>query len=267
MIGLMMDLSVRLVIGVTMATTAAIGLLACAGSTSSPVVVKVDGTPVTRATLSHWMSVIVAGDNLEHVGHPAPPRLVSDPPNKRACGAAIASIGPAKDAMGESKRVELQCHQLYEGIKEQTLSFLIQGVWTAREASDLGIEVSERDVEQRLAKTRAEGYPTDAAFEVFLRNSGLALSDERALIRRDLLAERLEAYRRRLLSRRARGRVALERALLGAYAQSRKRWSARTRCSATYAVPECGGSHPTATTPSPAVVLEQIAASRSSERG
>jgi hypothetical protein len=257
----------RLVVGVMMVTTAVLGLLACGGNESSVVVARVDGTPITRETVSHWMSVIAAGDNLEHVGRPAPRRLVSDPPDYRACAVAIHSIGPAKDAKGERKQIKLQCHQLYQGIKEQTLSFLIQGTWTAKEDSELGVEVTGREVERRLSKTRAERFRTDAAFRAFLRNSGLTLSDERALIRRGLQAERLEARRRQGLSRRVKGREALERALLDAYAESRKKWSTRTHCSDGYVVPECDGRQPAAATPSPAVVLEQIAASRRSVRG
>jgi hypothetical protein len=257
----------RLLVGAVMVTTAVLGLPACGGSESSVVVARVDGTPITRETVSHWMSVIAAGDNLEHVGRPAPRRLVSDPPDYHACAVAIHSIGPAKEAKGERKQIKLQCHQLYLGIKEQTLSFLIQGTWTAKEGSQLGVAVTEREVEQRLSKTRAERFPTDAAFRAFLRNSGLTLSDERALIRRSLEAERLEAHRRQALSGTGKGREALERALVEAYAESRKKWSTRTRCSDGYVAPECGGRQPTAVTPSPAVVLEQIAASRRSVRG
>jgi hypothetical protein len=248
--------------------TLVLGLLACGGSDPPAVVARVDGTPITRETLSRWMSVIVAGDSIEHVGRRAPNRLVADPPDYRACESAIESLGPAKDARGEHMRNELQCRRLYDGVKQQTLSFLIEGMWNARESSELGIEVSGREVGQRLAKTRAERYPTAAAFKAFLGSRGLTLSDERWMITMSLQAERLEAHRRHVLSRKLRGE-ALQRALLEAYAESRKKWSARTRCTAGYFVPQCRGRQPTAGTASssPAIVLEQIAASRRSKRG
>jgi hypothetical protein len=122
--------------------------------------------------------------------------------------------------------------------------------------------VSSREVERSLAKTKAE-YATDASFEAFLANNGRTLADERFLIRRGLLAERLEAQRRRVLGRTVKGKEALGLALLESYAESLKKWAAHTVCSPGYVIRECSGYKETeAAKPSPAVVLEQIAASR-----
>jgi hypothetical protein len=229
----------------------------------SVAVIKVDGSPITRATFSHWMSVLVAGDNLEHVGHRAPKGLVSDPPNYRACKAAVESIGPPTGALAAPlDSIGLQCRQLYEGVKEQTAGFLIQALWSAKEAARSGVVVSGREVERGLAGAMAE-YETRASFEAFLADNGRTLADERFLIRQSLLAERLEAQRRRVLGRTVKGKEALGRALLESYAESIKERSAHTECGRGYVVRECSTYRQTrAAEPSPAVVLEQIAASR-----
>jgi hypothetical protein len=244
----------------------ALWIAACGSSEPGSVaVIKVDGSPITRATFSHWMSVLVAGDNLEHVGHRAPKGLVSDPPDYRACKAAVESIGPPKGALAaplDSKRIGLQCRQLYEGVKEQTAGFLIQALWSAKEAARSGVVVSGREVEQGLAGAKAE-YETRASFEAFLADNGRTVADERFLIRQSLLAERLEAQRRRVLGRTVKGKEALGRALLESYAESIKKRSARTECSRGYVIRECSTYRQTGSAePSPAVVLEQIAASR-----
>lgn len=236
---------------------------------ASVTVIEVDGSPITRATLSHWMSVIAAGDNFEHVGRPAPRGLVSDPPDYRACKAAIESIGPPKEALAarlEEKRVELQCRQLYEGVKEQAVSFLIQTMWTAKEARRLGVEVSGREVEQSLAKTKAE-YKTGKSFRAFLASNGRTMADERFLLRRNLQAQRLEAQRRRVLSKTIKDKAALGRALVTDYVKAIRMRSAHTKCSPDYVVQECSTYNrpPSVETPSPAVLVEQIAASRRAE--
>ena len=228
--------------------------------------VEVDGSPITRATLSHWMAVIVGGDNLEHVGRPAPRGLVSDPPDYRACKAAIESIGPPKEAVAarlDAKHVRLQCRQLYEGVKEQAVSFLIQTMWTAREARRLGVEVSSSEVEQSLAKTKAE-YKTGKSFRAFLASNGRTLADERFLLRRNLQVQRLEAQRRRVLSKTIKDKAALARALVADYVKATKMRTAHTECSPGYVVQECSGYSrlPSVEMPSPAVLVEQIAASR-----
>lgn len=233
---------------------------------ASVTVIKVDGSPITRATLSHWMSVIAAGDNFEHVGRPAPRGLVSDPPDYRACKAAIESIGPPKEALAarlEERRIGLQCRQLYEAVKEQAVSFLIQTMWTAKEARRLGVEVSGREVELSLAKTKAE-YKTGKSFRAFLASNGRTMADERFLLRRNLQAQQLEARRRRVLSKTVKDKAALGHALVADYLKAIGMRTAHTKCSPGYVVQECSTySHPPSVeTPSPAVLVEQIAASR-----
>jgi hypothetical protein len=257
--------------GTTTILFVTLGILACGSSDpGNAAVIKINGTPITREILSHWMSVIVAGDNLEHVGRRAPRGLVSDPPDYRACKTAIELIGPPKEALAAtlgSKRTGLQCRQLYEGIKQQTASFLIQAMWNAMEGAKLGVRVSGHEVERQLAKTKAE-YKTGVAFEKFLADHGRTLADERFLIRQSLQAERLEAQRRRVLSKTVKGGEPLGRALLEGYAESMKKWSARTHCSPGYVIQQCSTyRQPTAAMPSPAVVLEQIAASRRTKAG
>jgi hypothetical protein len=250
----------------TFMALAAVAVLACARTGGPVVVARVDGTPITRATLSHWMAVIVAGDNLEHVGRRAPGGLVSDPPDQRACRSAIESMGQPKEqgrASREEKRLAMQCHELHAGVAQQTLSFLIHGMWSAKESAQLGIVVGDREVQQRLEKVKAEHYPTNAAFEKFLSDSGLTLSDERLLIRQSLQMERLEVWHRHSLSGKVSGGEALERALIEGDAQRLQMWSKRTRCSPGYDVQECTGFKALnrSVTP-PALLLEQIAAAR-----
>jgi hypothetical protein len=260
----------RLLLGVVATSLSAASLAACGSDISgdaSLVVAKVGNMTITRAALNHWMSTNVAGDYYEHVGYRAPHGLVSDPPSYPACVSAIEAIGPPRATGGRPAQVraqvERQCWLLYQGIKQQALGDLIHGLWAMEEDAQQGINVTEEDVAQRLARMKAERFPTEAAFKTFLADGGLTLNDERYLIKRTLLSARLEEQRVRMLHNANKGAEAVERTLIELYVKSIKTWTARTDCIPGYVVQGCRGfKASTSTLPSPAALLEQIAASR-----
>jgi hypothetical protein len=255
------------------------GLAAC-GSSANPVITRASSTgdangvvaqvgnsSITRATLNHWMATIVGGDYDENLGHPAPRGLVADPPNYPACVSAIETLGPAKttEAPPQARAaLESDCHQLYQSLKQQALSYLIKGLWSLEEAAEEGIHITSAEINRSLVKLKAERYPSDAAFEAYLAGREWSLSDELYLVKRDLLTAKLEARHERALRKTTKGgQLALQRALIERYVRDTKRWTAKTSCVPEYVVAECAqykGSE--ATGPSPDALLEQITASR-----
>ncbi len=230
------------------------------------VVAKVGGMSITKGTLSHWMATNVAGVYLEHVGRRAPKGLVSDPPNYVACVSAIETIGPSKvSGKGEQVRAQLEqkCRQLYEAIKQLALVSLIEGLWNEAEADEQGIDVTADELEQALAKMKAEQYPTKAAFKKFLLDNGRTVSDERYLLQRNLVSTRLEHELRGKLGQKLKSPEAITRALIESYNESVKKWSAGTECRPGYVVSVCSRYRtPTTQATSAALLVERIAASR-----
>jgi hypothetical protein len=248
-------------------------LTGCGGSDggSGTVVARVGHRSITRGTLSHWMAILADGDFQEHVGRAAPKGLVSDPPSYPTCVSAVEALGPPKAPTGGATRVRAQlehgCQMLYQGLKEQALSYLIEGLWSSEEAAELGITVTNGEVRRRYtaAQTGSERSSTQATRTTATGDRGLSHSDELYLLKRSLLATRLNEMRERTLQKqmKAASGEALQRALVERYAESVKKWPARTRCSADYMVAQCAHYEaPAKAVPSPAVLLEQIAASR-----
>jgi hypothetical protein len=229
--------------------------VACGDSDDpSPVVAKVRHMSITRETLSHWMTTLVDGDFREHVGGTAPRGLVSDPPSYRACVSAIEALGRPKASGTDSKpgamQREAQCRQLHQALKQQALSYLIEGLWNIEEAADQGIHITDAEIDQQLAKDKASLGP-------------VTHQDQLYLVKRSLLSTRLNEQRERALRGKMPEGEALQRAVAELYAQSIKRWPAQTSCRAGYLVAQCRGyKAPTGSLPSPAVLVEQIAASR-----
>jgi parvulin-like peptidyl-prolyl isomerase len=65
----------------------------------------------------------------------------------------------------------------YEEVKEVALVELIEGVWLRGQAEDLGISVTEKQIEAELAQIKKENWPTPAAYKEFLETSGYSQED------------------------------------------------------------------------------------------
>lgn len=212
------------------------------------------------------MSSIVGGDYYESTGVKAPDGLVSDPPRYGTCVAAIESIGPPKSGTQSAAHSEDQgiCHQLYQSIKQQALSYLFSDLGTIQEGAENGIQITDAEVNAGLSKIKAERFPGGQQFASYISNHNWALSDELSLIKRNLLQERLQAkLEKSLHGKVSGGQLAFERAVVQRQADNAKGWSGRTTCTAGYLAPGCKGYKAPATpSPSPDQLLEQIAASR-----
>jgi hypothetical protein len=257
----------------------AVAVSACGNSTTTAtqaddsagpatVVAQVDGTSITRGELSHWMSTLLGGDFDESVGRPAPRHLVSEPANYPACVSAVESLGSSKEAGASPQQSHAQaqgsCEQLHAAVKRQALSYLINGLWTFKEAAQHGIVVTNAEVEQYLQKVKAARYPSERAFAVFLARREWSLADELYLLKRDLYMTRLNIWRERTLRKTVKGSGAsFQQAVIELYARELEQWPAKTSCRPGYVVAECKQSKkPPSEPPSPDLLLERIVASR-----
>jgi hypothetical protein len=250
------------------------GLTACGrnsvgvGDDARTIVVQVGDQSITKSALSHWMSVLIDSDYRNIVGRPAPSRLVADPPNYPACISALESglgtlPGHGKAPARTHVQLELNCRQLQQSLKRQTLSYLIQGLWDLEEDAKQRSIVTDRDVARVFAREKLKSMrePGATPFTTFIARKTLARSDVLYFIRRTLLSAQLDELRKRRLARTIRGAEALQRALVSLYAETVRKWRARTLCRRGYTVPECRSYRAPATiVPSPAVLLEQLTA-------
>lgn len=159
----------------------ACGVLACGGGgPREAVVIRVGEGGIKNATIAHWMSVM------------APQHILPIPPHYVACVSQQRKVKP------QSSTADLQqvCRQQYQAVRHEALAFLISSHWLIGEASNEGIGVSSKEVEQRLQQ-KEKSFPAGASeFRESLRAIAHTTADVRLELEAELAAEKL---RRRLV--------------------------------------------------------------------
>jgi hypothetical protein len=249
-----------------LASLTAFCLAACGSSQPKTIpsnaVALIDHTPLSKATLNHWMNSIVGGDFYEHFGRRAPRGLVSEPANYPACMNAATTLTVASGRSFTSNQLADKCRQLYQAIKEQTLSFLIPAQWRIDEAAEVGVKVSDADVASISRQDVAQRYPKAGEFDTFLANHEWAPSDELYQLKRNLLTTKL---REKVSHRSSNEHETLQShaAFVHFVLQHTKKQTASTLCRPAYSVPTCRGYKTTtaSSTTSPLLILEELAGS------
>lgn len=232
------------------ASVVLLGVAACGGGADGPpadVVARVGSAPITRATLSHWMSTIAGGDYFELTSKMAPAGIVSDLPNYSRCQAVLEATSaklPPGRTRPSPKVLASKCRELYTAIKGQALSFLIETQWSAGQDAEQGIRVTSAEVNQRFKQYKAEEFSSEAQFQSYLADRRWSLADELFLIKKDLLSSKLIAK----LGAEKRSPAVFAR-------ESARKWRARTSCHAGYMVEQCNGYKAPAT---PALMPETV---------
>ncbi len=171
-------------------------LTACGGGIPGDAVVSVNGTPVTTATFNHWMMVAANASSASTTsGAAAPKAVVPDPPTYKACIAHLEATAP-KPAKGQSKptpaALKTQCEQQYTALKQQVLSFLISANWLLGEAASQGVKVSDAEVKKQFGQIKSQQFPTEAAFQKFLKSTGYTVSDLLLRVKLDSLSTKIQ---------------------------------------------------------------------------
>lgn len=65
----------------------------------------------------------------------------------------------------------------YEEVKEATLTEQIEGIWIRGQADEMGITVTDKQVEEELAEIKKSNFPTKSAYQSFLKESGFTQED------------------------------------------------------------------------------------------
>jgi len=170
----------------------AVTVLAACGSTDTSVpgnaVANVDGTSITRADYDKWASITARGS-----AQGGAPVVIPDPPNFTRCVATLR--GQSRPARGQPAPTDVtlraQCRQQNEALVQQTMSTLIQNVWVEKEAAKQGITASDAEVQRQLAQTKRQSFPSEKAYQRFLKQSGMTPADVLERIKVQVLAAKI----------------------------------------------------------------------------
>jgi foldase protein PrsA len=65
----------------------------------------------------------------------------------------------------------------YDEMKESTLNSIFESVWLQGLAAEMGIEVSQKEINDELRKIKKESFQSEAEYQKFLKESGYSLGD------------------------------------------------------------------------------------------
>jgi foldase protein PrsA len=80
----------------------------------------------------------------------------------------------------------------YDALKEQALSDLLLGRWVEGEAEELGITVTDSEIDQQLDQIKKQNFENEKEFRRFLDQSGFTEEDAMERVRLSLLSQRLQ---------------------------------------------------------------------------
>jgi len=172
----------------------AIGIAACGGGIPGNAVVQVNGTPITKTTFEHWMSV-AAASTASSTGTTGAKPAIPVPPHYTACIAHLEATA-TKPAKGQSKPTKTdlksECEQQYKSLQQEVLGFLISSSWVLGEAESLGVKVSDAEVKKEFEKIKNEQFPKAAEFQKFLATSGQTVSDLLLRVKLNMLSSKIQ---------------------------------------------------------------------------
>jgi foldase protein PrsA len=168
----------------------AVALSACGSAVPGDSVANMAGNPITTSAFNHLMYVAAKGNAAQSPGSPV--IVPNDPPDFKNCVAQVRKEVPAL-AKQSDKQIKTACGQLFTSLGSQVMDFLIRVYWYQAEAAKQHIKVTDAQVQQAFTTAKKQQFPTDAAFQTYLSQSGQTLQDLLFRVRASQIFLKLEA--------------------------------------------------------------------------
>jgi hypothetical protein len=164
-------------------------------SASGAAVATVEATPIAQATFAHWLAITAALSD-QH-GHDA-----------SASNAAL---------------------------KDKVMGFLLTSEWVLGEASALGVNISEAEVQKRLGEVQKKQFKKPSELQEYLAKNHETMADLLLRVKLELLES---AISRKVTA--TKHTAAEKKAALASFQdQFQSKWKAKTSCAAGYVTVDC----------------------------
>ncbi|MFL5780956.1 MAG: peptidyl-prolyl cis-trans isomerase [Thermoleophilaceae bacterium] len=185
---------IRLTILLAAALAVALIVAGCGDSVPKDAVAKVGDTSITKAQFQHWLEAAARQQSQSEPGQPASQATVPDPPNFTRCVAEKQKQKVPKGAQPPPvAQLKSQCKQQYDGLKNQTMQFLISAQWLEQEAKSRGVKATPAQVRKTFEDQKKQAFPKEADYQKFLKTSGRTESDLLFQVRLSVLTNALQA--------------------------------------------------------------------------
>jgi parvulin-like peptidyl-prolyl isomerase len=190
-------------------------LLAACGGVPGNSVARVDDTAIKKSTFDHWITVAALSSQTPGSTSGV---TIPDAPKYTKCIAAKRTQQP-KPTAGQPQQTDAQlkaaCDQDFKSLQQQVMQFLISAQWIQGEANDLGIHVTDKDVQKEFQKQKKQSFPKEADYAAFLKSSGMSQNDILLRVKLDLLSNKIRA-------KVTKGKTNVTEAQIAAYYASNK---------------------------------------------
>ena len=160
-------------------------LTACGNDVPPGAVAKVGDETITQDEFTKWLTAAVKS---QAQGGAA---TVPDPPDYAKCVAAKKKLPVQGQSKQTSAALKKQCKSEYTTLKRQVMQFLIQASWVEQEADKENITVPDKTVKASFEKQKKQAFPTDKAYQQFLKTSGMSEADILFRVKLSQLQEKL----------------------------------------------------------------------------
>lgn len=80
----------------------------------------------------------------------------------------------------------------YEEMKEAALGEILEGIWIRGQAEEMGIKVTDKQVEEKLKEIKEQSFPGKGAFQKFLKESKFTPQDVNDVVEVQVLSEAIQ---------------------------------------------------------------------------
>jgi foldase protein PrsA len=173
-------------LALAVAGLSAAAFTACGNDVPPNAVAKVGDETITQDEFNKWVTTAVKS---QAQGASA---VVPDPPDFKKC---VAAKKQAPTPQGQGKQTDAalkkQCKTEYDTLKREVMQFLIQAEWVTQEADKRNITVSDKAVRKSFDDQKKQAFPTDKAYQQFLKTSGMTEADILFRVKLSQLQEKL----------------------------------------------------------------------------
>ena len=173
------------------AAAAGLALSGCGNDVPSNGVAKIGDTVIKKSDFNHWFNA--AAKQQAQASGGAGAAVVPDPPNFTKCVAArTAQKTPKGVPKPTAASAKTQCKQEYDGLKQQTMQFLISSQWLIQEAEKRDVKATDAEVKKTFEDQKKQSFPKDKDYQEFLKTSGQTEADLLYRVRLSVLTNSLQ---------------------------------------------------------------------------
>jgi foldase protein PrsA len=164
---------IRILSGLLLVGLTAAAVAGCGNDVPTGAVAKVGDSTISQDEFDKWLKTAASSQT-----QPGGTATVPDPPDFQKCVAAKQQVPVPKGQTKPSESaLKKQCKTEYDTLKREVMQFLIQAEWVQQEAEKQDIKVSDAEIKRSFEDQKKASFPTDKAYEQFLKTSGMSEED------------------------------------------------------------------------------------------